>query len=224
MTFEYIRQSLYFFRNNFKTLAIINLPFIILSYFIFSQFDLSIENQTPQQLANTMLVISGFNLLFMPIYWGASIVFMQSNMQKQRYSPSQCILASIKLWPKLLVVFFFYTLFISLGFMAFIVPGIYIGIRLSLADYICVTENQSAMQCFKQSWERTAQYFWPLFQGIAIISVGVLLLRSLTLSFFDGLFPDSQSLRILLNIGFDLMNVLVLIYGFRIYCLIKTES
>ncbi|MEH6445897.1 MAG: YciC family protein [Oceanospirillaceae bacterium] len=223
MTFEYIRQSLFFFRNNFKTLAIINLPFIILSYFIFAQFDLSIENQTPEQLANTMLVISGFNLLFMPIYWGASIVFMQSSMQEKIYSPSQCIVASIKLWPQLLVVFFFYTLFISLGFMAFIVPGIYFGIRLSLADYICVTEKRSTMQCFKQSWERTAQYFWPLFQGIGIITIGILLLRSFTLSFFDGLFPDSQSLRILLNTGFDLMNVLVLIYGFRIYCLIKTE-
>jgi hypothetical protein len=223
MIFEYIKQSLFFLRQNLKTLATINLPFIIISYLFMQQFDLSLENQTPQQLADSMLTISAFNLLIMPIYWGATIAFMQSTVSGKTYSASQALFASAKLWFKLFIVFTIYSLLISMGLLLLIVPGIYIAIRLSIADYICVIEKRSILECLNDSWKQTKEYVWPILQGVALISISVLVMRSLALNLTHSIFPDQLGVSILINICFDILNFLVLIYGFRIYCIIKAE-
>lgn len=223
MIFEYIRQSFFFLRQNFKTLAAINLPFIIISYLFMQQFDLSLKNQTQEELAQSMLIISGFNLILMPMYWGASIAFMQSTLNGKAFSVGQSLVLSAQLWPKLFLVFTIYSLLISMGLLLFIIPGIYIAIRLSIADYICIIERRSILDSIKDSWQQTKDYVWPIFQGVAIISIGVLILRSLTLNLVHSVFPDQAGLNILINMGFDLLNLLVLIYCFRIYCVIKEE-
>lgn len=223
MIFDYLKQSVFFFRRNFKALAAINLPFIFISYLFLEQFDLSLQNQSVDQLANSMLIISGFNLLLMPMYWGATIVFMQSTVSGQPYSVGQVLVASCSIWLKLFLVFTLYSLMISMGLLLMILPGIYIAIRLSIADYICVLERRPILDCLKDSWKQTADYFWLIFQGIAIITVSVIILRSLALNLAQSLFPDQTAVAILVNIGIDLLNILVLIFGFRVYCLIKKE-
>ena len=223
MIFEYIKQSLFFLRQNIKTLVAINLPFIIISYLFMQQFDLSLESQTPQQLADAMLTISAFNLLLMPMYWGATIAFMQSTIDGKPYSATQSLLASTKLWFKLFVVFTIYSLLISMGLLLFIIPGIYIAVRLSIADYICMIEKRPILDCLNDSWKQTKEYIWPIFHGVALISITVLILRMLTINFIHSIFPDQTGISILINIVFDILNLLVLIYGFRIYCVIKSE-
>lgn len=221
MIFEYIKQCLFFFRLNFSSLAIINLPFIAISYFALEQIGLAEANQSPEVLANKLLTLSAFNLLIMPIYWGATIVFMQSTVEGPTYSPGQAVIASIKIWYKLFLVFLLYSLCISFGFMAFIIPGIYIAIRLSIADYLCVIEKQSVFQSLKLSWLQTKDYVWPIFQGVAIILIAIVLLRSVLMAILVSLFNDQGIISMIAKITFDLLNMLVLIYGFRMYCLIK---
>jgi hypothetical protein len=223
MIFEYLRQSLFFFRKNFTSLAIINLPFIAISYIALEQVGIAQANQTPEELANKLFILSAFNLLIMPIYWGATIAFMQSTVDGQTYTPSQALLASFKKWFTLFLVFLVYSLSISFGFMAFIVPGVYIAIRLSIADYLCVIENKSPLQSIKQSWAETKEYVWPIFQGVSIILVSILLLRSILISMLDTILSDQEIVNFIAKTVFDLLNMLVLIYGFRMYCLIKDE-
>ncbi len=223
MIFEYIKQSFFFLRQNLKTLVAINLPFIIISYLFVQQFDLSLVSQTPQQLADSMLTITVFNLLIMPIYWGATIAFMQSTIDGQPFSATQALLACSKSWFKLFVVFTLYSLLISMGLLLLIIPGIYIAIRLSISDYICIIEKRSITQCLNDSWQQTKDYVWPIFHGVALISISILVLRSLVLNLTQSLFPDQMGPSILINICFDILNLLVLIYGFRIYCIIKAE-
>jgi len=222
MTFEYIRQSIFFFKQNFTSLALINLPFLIVFNFLFSQIDMSMAKDDPSSFTDNILLMSGLNLLFMPIYWGATIAYMQSSVEGPLYTPGQAIVASLKLWPKLFSVFLLSSIGIFFGLMAFVAPGVYVAIRLSIADYICVVEKQDTMFSLKQSWHLTAEYVAPIFKGVALIIMSIFLLKSMVSAVSESIF-DSQGLQILINVFFDFINVLVMIYGFRIYCLIKAE-
>ncbi|NQZ31798.1 MAG: hypothetical protein HRU06_11015 [Oceanospirillaceae bacterium] len=223
MTLKYLRQSWFFFSANFSTLAKINLPFIFAFNLLISQVDLTPSEDNPGDFANTLLLLSGLNLLLMPIYWGATISFMQSTITGPTYTVSQSLAASLKLWPKLFSVFLLTSCCIFFGFMAFIIPGIYVAIRLSISDYLCVVEQKSPVQSLKSSWQLTAQYSWPIFQGIALILAVIFLLKTLLLSVFESVLSELSFLNPVINSLFDLLNVLVMIYGFRIYCLIKEE-
>ena len=223
MTFEYLRQSLFFFRQNLLTLAKINLPFLIVFNLLFAQIDFSTAEEDSQSLANSLLLMSGINLLMMPIYWGATITFMQSPLEGPSYTASQALAASLKLWSKLFLVFLLTSGCIFLGFMALVVPGIFIAIRLSIADYLCVVENKTPLQSLKSSWQLTAKYGWTIFQGIALILSGIFLFKTLVYSLLGSILQELLFLKPLINSLFDLLNVLVMIYGFRIYCLIKKE-
>ncbi len=222
MTFEYLRQSLFFFRQNFSALAAINLPFLIVFNIMFSQIDLSMVGDNPSGLTDSLLLISALNLLIMPIYWGATIVYLQSTINGPTFTPGQAIVASIKLWPKLFLVFLLSSGLIFFGFMALIIPGIYIAIRLSVADYICVVDKKQGLDSLKQSWHLTTNYVWLIFKGIAIIVAAIFILKSVLLAVLNN-FIDTNSILTFINIIFDLLSVMIMIYGFRIYCLIKAE-
>jgi len=219
MIIEYIRQSIFFFRSNITVLAKIHLPFIL----IFNLLLLQIEQPLSSENRDSLLYISALNLLFIPIYWGATIAFMQSTVEGPQYTAGQAIVASFSNWPRLFLVFLISSICIILGFMAFIVPGIYIAVRLSIADYICVVEKKTPLPSLKQSWQHTEQYIWPILNGTAAILMAIMLSKYLLSTLLGSILNDYQYLSLLLDICFDFMNVLVMIYGFRIYCLIKQE-
>jgi len=218
MTLEYIRQSFFFFRQNIKLLAAINIPFLIIFNILFSQVNMASSTADPSAVTESLLMASTLNLLFMPIYWGATIFFMQSTIQSPIFTAGQAIAASIKTWLKLFLVFFLTSVCVLFGFMAFIIPGIYVAIRLSLSHYICIAENKGTMDSLKQSWARTGDYVWLILKGTAIIMITIFILRMAAIAITDTIF-NSALVNVIVNIAFDFCNIMVMIFGFRVYCL-----
>lgn len=220
MTIEYLRQSIFFFRSNFYNICQIQLPFLVALnvFFLFTSVT-DIENTAA--LLKAQFTQSVIGMLIMPIYWAATIFYMQSTVSGKPFTASQCINAGLKKWPVLFVVFFLSSLGIFTGLMFLILPGIYVAIRLSIADYICTLEDVSAWQSVKKSWNQTAEYMMPLFLGIVLIFVTLSALHFTALSLLHSSGFDSPILTLPLDIFFNLMHCLIMIYGFRIYCLIK---
>jgi len=223
MTFEYLRQSWFFFKTNIATLAKINLPFLLAFNILFTQVDISTSSENSEALASSLLWMSMLNLLMMPIYWGATITFMQSTVEGPVYTVSQSLAASLKLWPKLFLVFLLTSACIFFGIMALVIPGLYIAVRLSIADYLCVIEKKTVFESLQTSWKLTDQYGWTIFQGVAFILCAILLTKTIVYSLLETYLSQLSFLNPIINSAFDLLNVLVMIYGFRIYCLIKQE-
>jgi len=218
MTLEYIRQSFFFFRQNIKLLAAINIPFLIIFNILFSQVNMANSTADPSAVTESLLMASTLNLLFMPIYWGATIFFMQSTIHSPILTAGQAITASIKTWLKLFLVFFLTSVCVLFGFMAFIIPGIYVAIRLSLSHYICIAENKGTIDSLKQSWARTGDYVWLILKGTAIIMITIFILRMAAIAITDTIF-NSALVNVIVNIAFDFCNIMVMIFGFRVYCL-----
>ncbi|MGB1238622.1 MAG: YciC family protein [Pseudomonadales bacterium] len=224
MMLSYLKQSWFFFRRNITTIAAIQLPFIITLNLLFTQLDFSAGQQNSQQLTDSLMMITLFNLAMMPIYWGATIIFMQSSVEGKAYTASQALLGSLKYWPKLFLIFTLTSFGIFAGLMAFVLPGIYIAIRLALADYYCIIKGQNAMSSLKQSWSETQEYFWLLLQGLCAIFLGSLALEFITLHLLSSVFNNSIAVQLPVNVAFDLFNSMLTIYAFRIFCLIEKEK
>ena len=220
-TFDYLKQSFFFFRQNFRDIATIQLPFLILLNALALWLDMNASET--EDFRQTALSISLLSLVLMPIYWAATILYMQSKLENRPLQPFQAISLSFKYWRTLLFIFILTALAISGGLLLLIIPGIYIGIRLSFADYIGVVEGKNAWASLKQSWEETDDYFWVLLQGLLILYPTLQLVEIPITQYFTNQEDRSMLFELPIVVFLDLLSALITVYGFRIYCVMREE-
>ncbi|GAA0703425.1 hypothetical protein GCM10009104_36180 [Marinobacterium maritimum] len=224
MTFDYLRQSLFFFRSHLNRLALIQIPFLAVLAFV--QFQLiqqlpgNGEDLQMELVQRNMFISSSLDLALMPIYWGATLFYLQSVLQGQPLAVGRALTLSLTCWGRLLVTYILSVLAISFGLVLLIVPGIYIGIRLAFAEFYCVMEGMGPVESLKASWEKTADFFWPLFQGLALIFGALLLAETL----IGEALRDQKGAMMLVSLGIQFLGVLPTIYAYRIYCVMKADD
>ena len=69
---------------------------------------------------------------------------------------------------------------IFLGFVALVIPGIYLAIRLCIGAVIAAIEGLGPVDSLKKSWKITSGKWWPIF--------GTLLLTGIIVVILDGIF------------------------------------
>ncbi|MBY4678279.1 YciC family protein [Marinobacterium arenosum] len=223
MITEYIRQSLFFFRGHLNVIARIQLPFLLLINLFGTLSASDMEPGSPQQ-QQMLAAMAIANFLLIPLYWGATIAYLGSVVDNQPLSPLNALGRALTRWRSLLLVYMLTGLAAFGGFMLFIVPGIFLLIRLGFADYICVLERQGSMASLRQSWQQTEDYFWTLLKGLAVLFVALSGSEILLELLLDQLFGNSLWTALPLNILFGLLHTLLTVYGFRIYCVMREEQ
>lgn len=224
MTFDYLRQSLFFFRNHVNRLALIQLPFLALLALVQFQLLQKVGSDAGEfdmgLLQRSLFISSALDVALMPIYWGATLFYLQSVLQGRPLGTGQALAASLTCWGRLLVTYILSVLAISFGLVLLLVPGIYIGVRLAFAEFFCVMEGKGALESLRASWDSTADFFWPLLQGLALI-FGVLMLAEALLG---QLLQDEDAARLLVSLLIQFLGVLPTIYAYRLYCVMKQDS
>lgn len=211
MATDYLKQSYFFFRSNFSNLLSIQLPFIAVLMLIQHTVIGGIEEGA--NLQNDLFLLTAMDLLFVPIYLGATIFYMQSIVDSQPISTLQAWAWGLQNWGRLFFTFLLSALAISVGLMLLVLPGLYIAVRLGLANQVCLLERKSPLEAMKMSWAGTADLFWTLAKGLAII-YGLLFIGELLVA------PIVEGNMILGFVGsaiLDFLNVFGAIFTFRIY-------
>jgi hypothetical protein len=221
-TFEYLRQSFFFFKQNITVIAKIQLPFLIILNGLALWLDINITDTN--EFREKTAYISILSLSFLPIYWGATILLMQSKLDDAPLSASQAIIASLSFWRSLLFTFILTSFAVFGGLLLVILPGIYIGVRLAFADYICVLEKKSALDSLKQSWTDTADYFWTLLLGLIILFIGTQLIKMPIAHTLSNMEERSLLIELPIVAVVDLLGALITVFGFRIYCVMREET
>lgn len=222
MTFEYLRQSLFFFRNHLGMIARIQVPFLLLTSALSTMtMNIDVREMSPEQ-ARTMMTMMMANVLLMPLYQGATIAYLGSVVNNTPYTVFQSISAAVGRWPRLFLVYLLTAVGVTFGLMLFILPGILIMVRLFFADYACVVEKRGIMESLTDSWHSTKAYFWPLVSGLGLMLSVLIGLRML----IDGLlFSGEDSLDPLIAVPVEILFALVgtslTVYGFRIFCVMR---
>ncbi|MFN3882888.1 MAG: YciC family protein [Nitrincola lacisaponensis] len=211
MTFEYLRQSLFFFRQHLITLAAIQLPFLALIGILGFILQGNMTGASGES-AGSFLLLGLLQLGLLPLYWGATIFYMQSVLDGKPLSPMSAISLGMTCWGRLLLTYILNGLAVLLGLIALVIPGVIVGVRLAFADYICVLENKSATESLKQSWSQTQSYFWMLLQGFILIFLCLFLLEMLIQQLFG-----STLIAVVLSLLVDFGGVMLTVFGFRVF-------
>mgnify|MGYP001050638061 CR=1 FL=1 len=219
MTFDYLRQSLFFFRSHLSRLALIQIPFLLLITVVQYQLLQTGDGETGAKTAGSVFISSALDLSLMPIYWGATLLYMQSVLQGKSLSPGQAISLSLTCWGRLLLTYILTALAVSTGLLLLILPGIYIGIRLAFAEFYCVMEGKGPMESIRASWGSSSDFFWPLLQGLALI-FSILMLAEVLVG---QVFRETPVLMLSLSLLVQFLGVMSSIYAYRIYCVMKEE-
>jgi putative effector of murein hydrolase LrgA (UPF0299 family) len=211
MATDYLKQSYFFFRSNFSNLLSIQLPFIAVLMLVQHTVIGGIEEGA--NLQNDLFLLTAMDLLFVPIYLGATIFYMQSIVDSRPISTLQAWAWGLQNWGRLFFTFLLSALAISVGLMLLVLPGLYIAVRLGLANQVCLLERKSPIEAMKMSWAGTADLFWTLAKGLAII-YGLLFIGELLVA------PIVEGNAVLGFVGsaiLDFLNVFGAIFTFRIY-------
>ena len=130
-------------------------------------------------------VAAGINvvyvLLIAPILGGASIILISRCLDKQPVSLAEALaLAWRRAVPLILSVVLLIVVLIP-ATVLFVIPGLYLSVRLFAVQYGVVLENQSPIDAFVMSWELTKGRWWQIF-GVLLALVLLVLIPVAILS------------------------------------------
>lgn len=177
-----------------------------------------------EDLIGLMRVTMGIEWVFGPIYIGALIYALSKLKQYQMVTYTEAITAGFRNWKRLWWARFIAGLFIALGFIALIVPGIFLIIRYALIDSVVILEGAGASESRKRSSELTAGKMWQILGAYILFSLLTLIISfmiyipvniMMELGFIEQL--SSMIICIFIDCILDVIYAIIIIVMFLFY-------
>ncbi|MDX1299406.1 MAG: YciC family protein [Pseudomonas sp.] len=168
--FAVLRDSCYFFTHNLAAITRLCLPLIVLEGLLLQQ----VSNLVTAETATLWRLLAG--LLFYPLYSAALILFVDARSQGQHPSARNLLAASVRLWPSFALLAGLNTLAVLLGASLFVLPGLWLMVKLAFAEYLLVLRGLSPLKALHESFEMSSGYFWPMLGCILIVMLPLWLL------------------------------------------------
>ena len=190
----------------YAPLLTINFPNLILSAIINSFGN----------LGSAGVVFFVYSLVAVPLFSGAMIFYTYRSLTRNQVTVGQAYNQASRRWLHLILAYILFVGVVFAGFLALIIPGLYVSCRLTFSLYATVIDNSSAVDSLSSSWKLTKGRWWLLFRALSLIVLVVFVPIILISLLID---PTAKSVGYQLTsnlLGFlagPLMNVyLVLLY------------
>ena len=172
--------------------------------------------QGSESAAPLFLVGWTFNLLIYPVYTGALILLMAKRAQRETPTNKELTSTAIKVWHPLFMLNIISSGLKALGYMLLIVPGIYLSVKISFAEYHLVLEGRKPIEAIQKSFETTRPYFLPI---LILKALFVIPLFLLTIAL--GVMSQNLNLNLVLNLILStllaFLSLFVDVVMFRVY-------
>jgi hypothetical protein len=209
-----ISDAVQFYTSHLALIAALCLPWLVAAALV--EFGIISAVQNSEEAAPLFLVAWSFNLLIYPIYTGALIMLMAKRAQREQPTNRELTAASIKIWQPLFMVHIIRSGLTALGFMLFIVPGVYAAVRLSFAEFHLVLEGLKPIEAIQKSFQATRPYF-----GLILILLAMFMIPLLLLTFMLGGVLQELNLSPILNVTLSILisflTLFVEVVKFRVY-------
>ncbi len=212
----YLRDTLIFFRSHIASLAMLALPYAILSE-LANYFYLSPMEDANNKVMAGMMV----EMLISPIYQSAIILYIAAALGGQQRTAVACYQHSVRYWPAMLMLTLITTCAAMAGLSLFVLPGVYILVRLCLCDMFCIMEQRSVVDSLKMSFNATAPFTWIIFLGLLILFPGITTITMMLGQLSVGVNNSLATLPITLVQA--LLQSLITLYLFRVYSAVGSQ-
>lgn len=203
-----LRDAWYFFRQNLLQVILLCLPFLLLE----AVLRLQIEGLVAAAQAPLYDVLLG--LFFYPLYSAALILFIEARSSGGQPAKRALIAMSLTLWPRFVLLAGIGTLAIMLGASLFILPGLWLMVRLVFSDYLLVLRGLSPLQALHESLQLTRGHFWPIFACVLLVMVPIWVI-----GFMAGDIAADPAGRLLLDLLLGLCQLFTTVVVFRLFML-----
>ncbi|MCQ4294058.1 hypothetical protein NAU58_00585 [Pseudomonas stutzeri] len=148
-----LRDAWFFYSRHFLTIVRLCLPLILLESITRLALDHWLGENAPPAL--DLLV----GLIFYPLYVGALILYLDARSRGHEPALRAVYARALPLWPALAVLSGLGTLLILLGASLFVLPGIWVMVKIAFAEYLLVLRGLSPLAALKQSFILTRGHF-----------------------------------------------------------------
>jgi hypothetical protein len=214
---EVIRDSWQFYRRNIRSILQVFLPIFLLQLVVAELIELSPVYESSGALIWLSVVTAIFGHA---IYSGALILLFGGIIKGDQLPAQTCIKKAISCLPLFIITDFMVTALIIPGLFLFIIPGVIIAIKLSLALFYLLLLNETPFRAILHSFESTKGFTHAML-GTMLVA-GIPLLGLYTAIVY--LQSSSGLLLILIDIAAGFYYIFLLIILFRFFCLINQRE
>ncbi|WPO99406.1 glycerophosphoryl diester phosphodiesterase membrane domain-containing protein [Pseudomonas sp. HR96] len=175
-----IRDSLRFFNNNLPAIARACLPLIVL-HAICAQLLEQVDDDGELLIFGSVL-----NLMFTPLYTAALFLFLDAHRQGQQPSFKALASASLSMWPVYVGLMVVLALIFMAGTLLLVIPGIWIAIRLVVAQPLLVVKGLGLVEAISESFRLTRGHFWPIFGSVLGAALPIMVLMMIVYLVYPG--------------------------------------
>ena len=216
--FSILRDAWFFYSNNLRTIALLCLPLIVLE----SCVRLLVERWLGTNALPAQELLTG--ILFYPLYVGSLILFLDARTQGYHPGVRQVWARMLPLWPALAVLAALGTLLIVLGASLFVLPALWVMVKIAFAEYLLVLRGLTPLQALKQSFVQTRGHFLPILGSMLAVLLPVWLLDVGLARQFWGDATPSAGLAILVDGIVGLLQLLATVVLFRCFMLSSAQD
>ena len=211
---DWLKDSFTFYKRHWLALLSIAVPIGLLQELIIIQLGFDMQLADENLAMDTLLwtaVIGMFISFFIQLF---VIYYIQSVLDHQTTSFGALFSKAFAVMPFFIALNFLIALAMTFGLLVFIIPGIYIFIKLSLAQYFFLLDGQKIIASMRSSWKATRGYGWDLFLGILVV-----IILTMAPSFF--ITQGSALINSLINIISTCIGLLMTIFLYRAFDFVK---
>lgn len=208
-----IQDSLYFFRRHLVSILVLCLPLVILEVLAKQ----ALSSAMPAQASSAYTLVIG--LFFYPIYTAALILFLDSRSRGEEATTRDLLAMALRLWPTFAVLSAMSTLLIMFGLSLFVVPGIWVMVKLAFSEYLLVLRKLTPFMAMRESMQMTTGHFTRILVCVLSVYIPLWLLEGASLYAF----PEPQSLPISVAIDSlsSFLQLFTTIVMFRLFMLVS---
>ncbi|WP_268799466.1 YciC family protein [Pseudomonas huanghezhanensis] len=211
-----LRDSLYFFRRNLASILTLCLPLVVLEALSKQLLSSTLD---PNATATYELLIG---LLFYPLYTGALILFLDARSGGDEPSKRNLLAAALRLWPTFAVLSALSTLLIMGGLSLFILPGIWVMIKLVFSEYLLVLRGLRPLAAMRASFMMTRGHMLRILTCVLFVYLPLSVLEGI--SYY--VLPEQQSFALSLAVDStsSFLQLFISVVMFRMFMLIDEQT
>lgn len=210
-----LRDSFYFFRINLWAIMRLCLPLVVVE---------ALARELVARVSGpdtTVMYDVAVGLLFYPLYTAALILFLDARTDGYEPQGRHLLGKALHLWPRFALMAAISTLLIMFGMWLFVLPGLYLMIKLSFSEYLLVLRNISPLQAMRESFDMTKGKFWPILFILMTIMIPLWLLDGLSAMAWTDTQPTP--LRLLIDSINSFLQLLPSVVLFRLFMLMGNK-
>ena len=215
------------FLDNFTKFFIVVFPIYVIQFLVYLAFGSVPGNEFGTSPSSTNIAQQFLSNLLTLYSYALAILLIDDIFKEKSRSVSNYFYQALYFFPKIIGIGLIAGILVVLGFLLFILPGLYISARLMFAPYIGLMENRPILDSVKKAYEITEGKGWKLIGYVAaVIFPIIIILITILTGFAVFLIPENINAYIAIAYLFSFLSFIYL--AIYIYYLLinlnKTED